>query len=227
MSVVNMASESTIAAIVEAMLPRFSDSKLGLHMEIDMDFADHGYGADGSTRERKSKNVRRSIHFLFVRPSNYTKVLVWETPQDAVGLNRSPVYEQKEWFLASDHDSCWRDAVGSKLTDIYFDCHKKFEGRKIGDKPLRPIDLYQFVSFWGEPKYVQLDVFEQKDKQAERFSDEGRVWQVKFHTITFADLESVKSPDTKWMSNSGLLVKGSENHQRYLQSSARNKVKSS
>jgi len=36
MSLVNMNAEFVISSIVESMLPRFSDEKLGLHMEIDL-----------------------------------------------------------------------------------------------------------------------------------------------------------------------------------------------
>lgn len=213
MSLVNMNAESAISSIVESMLPRFSDEKLGLHMEIDLRFADHGYGVDGNTRERKPKDVRRFVNFLFVRSSNYTKFFALEAEE---GFADSPVYKQSEWFMESDHDSCWQDAVGSKLNKIHFECHKKFEGRKIGDRPLHPCDLYQWVSFFGHPQYVQLDVFEQKVKGADRFSKEGRVWNVKFHSISFGDLEMVKSPNEIRLATLGLLIKGSEKYVRYL-----------
>jgi hypothetical protein len=218
MSIVRLEAESVIYHIVEGMLPRFSDSKLGLMINVDMQIADHGYGADGNTRERKELNVRMAVHFLFRRSSNYTKVLSWQPKKDAKGLDMFPVYakEPLDWHLMSDHDSCWRDAVGSHLTDMYFAACGKFEDRKISGKPLRPVDLFQFVTFWSDPKYVRLDVFEQKNKAAERFSDEGRAWLVRFHELTFAALEAVESPNAQHMCNSGLLVKGSEDHQQYL-----------
>lgn len=211
MSLTDMNAESAIAAIVEAMLPRFSDSQLGLHMSLDLHFADHGYDADGNTQERKPKGIRRLIGFLFVRPSNYTKVFIFDH-NDETGF---PSHKPSEWFMGCDHDSCWRDAVGSRLMDVSFQCSDQFKGRKIGEKPLRPIDLYRLVTFWESPGYVRFDTFEQKNKDAGRFSNEGRNWLINFHEISFAELEMLKSPDTKKLAHSGLLVKGSERHTQY------------
>lgn len=223
MGIVTLDSESVISHIVEGMLPRFSDEKLGLLIEIDMDIHDHGYGADGSTKERKEKGFRHSFCFLFHRPSNYTKTLFWEPKKDARGVDCTPFYsrEVQEWYLECDHDSCWRDAIGSKMTDIYFRGCDGFKGRMKTGQPLRPIDLYQFHTFWRDPTYVQLETFEQKDKSAEHFSKESRTYIVKMNPITMAKLEMIESPDTKQIANSGLLIKGSENHQRYVNAVAR------
>jgi len=221
MSIVTLDAESTIYHIVESMLPRCSDSKLALLMGINMHIADHGYGIDGNTRERKSKDSRSLFYFLFQRPSNYTKVFIW-IPDDCEvteGWDCNPQYSTNtSWELLSDHDSCWRDGFASKMTDIYFRASKKFDGRKLGDRPLRPCDLYQFITFWQEPSYMQLDVFEQKDKRAERFTTEGREWSIQLHSTSFAKLEMIESPDTKQMGSSGLLIKGSEDHLRYCKS---------
>ena len=216
MSIVNLNSEPVMAAIVEAMLPRFSDSKLGLVMTIDMHMADHGFGADGNTRERRELNVRRSLSFLFHRRSNYTKVFYWMPKPGAKGLDVFPRYSKEplEWYMLSDHDSCWRDAMGSKMTDVYFGMSKAFDGRKKSGVEIRPCDLYQYNSFWSDPFYVLFDVFEQKDKKAERHSEESRVWNIHYTATDFSALEMIKSPDTTKISDTGLLVKGSEDHQR-------------
>ena len=67
MGVVTLDAESTIRGIVEAMLPRFSDDRLGLLIGLNMSMDDYGYGSDGNTRERKPMSAHRHIHFLFQR----------------------------------------------------------------------------------------------------------------------------------------------------------------
>lgn len=215
-SIVNLSSELTIYHIVEAMLPRFSDSRLGLRIVVDMGLNDWGFADDGNTREREAMSQRRLVEFLFVRSSNYTKVFVWEPPKKAVGLELSAAYGEKEWVLESDHDSCWRDAVGSRLTDIYFQMSNKFKGRKMSGKPMRPCDLSEFNSFWHTPGYVEIEKCERVNPKADRFSTEGRPHTIKFRQIGFSDLEAIRSPDAKHMSDSGLLIRGSDEHKHYL-----------
>lgn len=217
MSIVNLNSEAILSSIVESMLPRFSDNKLGLTMTLDMGMHDFGYGSDGNTRERRELSVRRSLSFLFHRPSNYTKVFYWEPEPGSKGLKILPGYakEPLDWYMLSDHDSCWRDAIGSKVTDVYFQMAGAFKGRKRTGVELRPCDISQHNSFWSNPSYVLLDVFEQKDKKAERYSKESRVWNIHYAGTDFSELQAFKSPDTSKMASSGLLVKGSEDFNRY------------
>ena len=207
MSVVKLDANFAIASIVESMLPRFSDSKLGLLIGIDMSISDYGYDVSGNKKVRPEKNIRPLMYFLFVRPSNYTKVFFWEPKKNAKGLDCTPFYSSlaNEWFLEGDHDSCWRDAFDSKMTKIYFESCDKF-------KDMRPVDLSQFINFTRDPTYMYLDIYEQKDKGEDRFSEKGRVWLIKTHQIDFSDLESIKNPDKHI---SGLLIKGSEDHSRY------------
>lgn len=220
MSIVQLESESVISRVVESMLPRFSDSKLGLLIGIDMHLWDSGYGADGNTLERKEKNVRPFLYFLFVRPSNYTKVFFWQPKKDLKGLDCYPYYNNliQDWNLECDHDSCWRDSFGSKMTDIYFACCEKFEGRKRTGKELRPCDLSTFITFTNDPMYVHLEVYEQINKTAERSSKESRAWKIKMQQTSLSKLEVIESPDSKWMATSGLLIKGSDDHKRYMES---------
>ncbi len=224
MSIVELSSEPVLSSFVECMLPRFSDNKLGLVMTLDMHMADHGYGADGNTRERRELSVRRSLSFLFQRPSNYTKVFYWEPAPGSKGHAFFPHgKEPLEWYMLSDHDSCWRDAIGSKMTDVYFQMSEVFKGRKRSGVEIRPCDLYQHNAFWSDPSYILLDVFEQKDKKAERYSKESRVWSIQYTGTDFSALEMIKSPDTTKISDTGLLVKGSDDHQ--LRTLVVNKIK--
>lgn len=220
----DLSARHVIPTVVEAMLPRFSDHKLGLQMTIQLHVADHGYGKDGNTRERRALEKNRMVHFIFVRPSNYTKVFVW-LPDDkptTVGLDLWPDGRELEWNLESDHDSCWRDGADRVLTKEYQDMLKPFEGRKISGVPMNPYrDTSQFHCFDREPRYVMLTKFERVHPQKDRFSDEGRIYRIQYETITFAKLTQVASPDTKQMIDSGIFIVGSEDHRQYVDSAQR------
>jgi hypothetical protein len=107
MGVVNVNAEMMIASVIETMLPRFSDEKIGVVMGLDVGLSDYGYGYDGNKLERKELSVRRYPSFLFVRPSNYTQVYYYLPDAKAVGLDLIPVWSRKEfvWTLICDHDS--------------------------------------------------------------------------------------------------------------------------
>jgi hypothetical protein len=193
MGVVNVNAEMMIASVIETMLPRFSDERLGVGMSLDMDLSDYGFDHSGSKRERKQLSVRRFPSFLFIRPSNYTQVYYCLPSPDAVGLDLSPLWSRKElvWTLVCDHDSCWRDAVGSELSKIYFAMSKKFDGRKIGDKDIRPCDLSQniFPSF-SSPAYVRIEKCEFVNPKAARYSDESRLHRISIVGIDFSKIVS-------------------------------------
>jgi hypothetical protein len=85
--------ESALREIVEVVLPRWSDSHLGLQLSLD---ASYSYFGD---KHRKAE-FRREIRFLFQRPMNYTKVFVQV-------MGRDDDRYSKLWKLTCDHDSCW------------------------------------------------------------------------------------------------------------------------
>ena len=89
-----IAIDHVIAQTVEAMLPRFSGSEIGLLFTINANYADY----------EKNKHVRNTIYLLFIRSANYTKVLshVIRT-RDFLQLGK-----ETEFTKESDHDSCWR-----------------------------------------------------------------------------------------------------------------------
>jgi hypothetical protein len=217
MGIVNLDAENVIYEIVEAMLPRFSDRKLGLLIGVDFNITDMGYAPDGNTRERKEKSVRERYYFLFVRPSNYTKVFLWKPKDTKNRFANSPRWNgEGNWELLSDHDSCWREGFSSELTDFYFRATDEFNGRIKGGKPMTNNDLFRLIALDSQPEYMFLDVFEQRDKMADRFSTEGRVWNITIKPLTFAKLEMPESPDKKQLGQHGLLVKGSEDHKQYI-----------
>ena len=191
MSIVEMNAEMAIANVVEAMLPRFSSHDLGLLTGVDMGLTDFGFGADGNTEEREGLSVRRYPWFLFVRPNNYTKVYYWLPPKDCKGLDFNPLYKPGDvWTEIADHDSCWRDAIGSALTKLYFASTDLFKGRKISGKDLRPIDLSQHIYMQhSTPCYVKISQKEQVNANAKRYSEESRATRITITRVGFKDIK--------------------------------------
>lgn len=213
-------AEFTIASIVEAMLPRFSDRKLGLLIPIQLNADDHGYGKDGNTRERKALGIRKIVWFLFVRPSNYTKVYVWTAPKGSIGVEYDPRYNKNVvWKLECDHDSCWRDAIGSALRDVHYPMMERFKGRKISGVEMNPYrDVHQFNLIDQDPRYVEIITLERLNKSADQHSKEGRDTFIKFQDVEFHQLTQIKTPDKAFMGSTGILLKDSECHKRYMES---------
>ena len=120
-----------VNAIVEAMLPRFSNEHKFLYVPVHADVT--CYSADGGEED---VTVYRDIHFLFNRPHNYTKVFIaitgydYRLPEDAEKFARRSWVKltnetqhvdmnQLAWYMTSDHDSCWRtDGVDSPMFAI-------------------------------------------------------------------------------------------------------------
>lgn len=201
MGVVSLDAEMTIAAMVEAMLPRFSDEDLGILFGVDVGLDDYGYDESGNKREREPFGVRKYPWYLFCRPSNYTKVFFWMPDDDAKGLGLNPLYcEELVWREIADHDSCWRDGVGSSLTKLYFGLSELFNGRKIGGRDIRPCDLSQhFYPNYSTPCYVRFIKKESVHPEAKPYSDASREKRI---AIRRAELKDIRSDD-----NSRLFLK--------------------
>jgi len=191
MGVVHINAEMMIASVVESMLPRFSDEKLGVVMGLDMGLSDYGYGEDGNTYEREELSIRRFPSFLFIRPCNYTQVYYYLPSPDAVGLELNPVWVRKElvWTLICDHDSCWRDAVDHEISSVYFNMSDRFNGRKMGNKSLRPCDLSQNIfPMSPSPVYVRIEKREPVNPKAARYSDESRPHKISIVGTDFSQI---------------------------------------
>lgn len=137
-----MDCESTIAAIVEAMLPRFSNENIGLHMKLEFRF----------NNNYKYLINHLCLCLLFIRPSNYTKVFS-RMPTEIESLN--PIHN--EMILQSDHDSCWRlDGLRQIFQITSEGCSQM--------NPYKPF-MYSnpsisFSLFNGNPSYYQIEPFE-------------------------------------------------------------------
>jgi len=103
-----MHAENAICTIVEAMLPRGTNERLGLYLTLNIDAIDYSDTID-------QKIARKGLEFIFVRPSNYTQVYV---------------KEHAKWELHSDHYSCWRSDGLRKIFTCVSDVCKKIAPNK-------------------------------------------------------------------------------------------------
>jgi hypothetical protein len=189
MSVVSI-SDTVISNVVEAMLPRFSAENLGVLVGVDMNLSDYGFGEDGNTQEREPLHLRKYLWFLFVRPNNYTKVYHWMPSEGAKGLDIGPIHKTVVWTEIADHDSCWREAAGDKMTKMSFDMFDKFRGRKVSGKDVTLADLSGRVYVThSTPCYVKLDHTEDVYPEAERYSKESREKRVMMHRVEFKNIK--------------------------------------
>lgn len=142
---------------VEAMLPRFSDRNLVLTMKIDADWEDHGYGHDGNTKIRTPSQFRKTIFLVFHRPSNYTKVLMVEIPQDRDSNNplwHLPCSGEFQMKQLSDHDSCWRSDGMRWVFQTFVDAWTFFEDKGVEGRDIDP--MFHYSIFNGGPQYWLL-----------------------------------------------------------------------
>ena len=166
--------EGSIVTLVDYAMGRFTDDNLMFHVVVDarMDF----YGSD-DTPEEDERHVSADIHFLFHRPSNYTKVFAavegceyqdisapgskfpkwaWmrlDEEQRILG-GQPQMLNELRWRMFSNHDSCWRsDGVGSVLHGIQQQMWLQME-----DVERDRVHQHHSFSIFAKPKFVQADV---------------------------------------------------------------------
>lgn len=128
---------SVIADVVEGMLPRFS-GKLALRMIFDLRVNRYA-----TVEDDEDEYQSQLIELTFHRPSNYTKVYV-RTGADRLAF-------PNEWIKRSDHDSCWRGAVGAVAREESGKLFKKLRIDKGADESM------DFSMFDGKPAYVTIE----------------------------------------------------------------------
>lgn len=121
--------DHAIATLVEHSVPRGSPQ--GLYVRVRIGFTNYAAKfVKGKTVPRQEDDVEEpaevytTAHFLFSRPSNYTKVWCY------IGDVPYPTLDQ--WKMTSYHDSCWRSDGFSKLNQ---------EGFNLRDAMLLPDQL--------------------------------------------------------------------------------------
>jgi hypothetical protein len=129
----------------------------------------------------------------------------------AKGLDISPKYQEYVWDLKCDHDSCWSDF--DYLKKLEYDAHKKLRTR--AKEKYCHVHVYSSFGPCGDPSYVELTTFERVHPQADRFSTEGRLHRIAFKKIHRSKVVCFQSPDTRYVSDSGLLIEGSEDYHNY------------
>ena len=216
MSIVNIDAENVLSAIVEAMLPRFSDRKLGLLLGVDMSYNDYGYDTTGAIQERDELAFREQVNFLIYRPCNYTQVYLHLKPK--TNKYTSPLNKDcKTWVRLADHDSCWREAFG-ELKNVHYKAWELFKNRTISGKALRPIDLSSFIRIDHQPQYVRINSIDKVYPEAERWTKEERFTTLDIKEIGMDELVQIKYKAKSiapwgWRDCcSGLCIKGSEDH---------------
>jgi hypothetical protein len=164
-------AESTIANFVESMLPTFSDKKLGLHMIVKFSFNDYGKENEFGI-VRKAWHKTYAVELLFIRSSNYTRV-----------LGRFNDYSNKEFRNMkrgnnevilkqySDHDSCWRTDGFSEFFQCFLKAVESYEnemGLKFSNKNISQFNTFDMC---GKPTYVEIENCECLDKNNRWTSD--------------------------------------------------------
>lgn len=130
-------ADHVICTLVDAMLHRSSPANKGMLISLDCEISDCGKGI-------KHKSIRRLIHFVFHRPSNYTKVFF------GVGNHWEEI---KNWKLTSNHDSCWRsDGVSAPLSNFYFTMCEEVNSKKA------PMKLESCVYFGLSQSFKFLEI---------------------------------------------------------------------
>jgi hypothetical protein len=135
-----------IPDIVEAMLPTFSSRNIGLIMTVERSFSH--YSPD--------YNVNKKATFLFMRPSNYTKVFACS---EDVNMYQLPDTTLRMQFY-SDHDSCW-STEGTNLLNLQ---NSEIIGEIAeidGIHCYNDLHIYEsFSVFDGNPQYIEVkDIF--------------------------------------------------------------------
>lgn len=142
--------ERMLIGMIESMLPGSTDGKLALFMILNVN---HHYGG---------KNIHKEFPIIIHRPSNYTKVLLYEKQNFTW---RKLISSKGLYFTKmSDHDSCWRSDGFRFFSQNYFSAAKE-----LGSD--RPADVevdYSFCVFDGDPRYLLL-----KDLRAKRDKETG------------------------------------------------------
>lgn len=124
--VATLAAENTVSTLVRAMLPEFGS--LPHYLEDSSRYLDWDPKTTPTkalyvsvhlrlstySEEGEEDGESRMVHFVFERPSNYTKVFT--VVDDAWSIPKPEAFVMK-----SDHDSCWRSDGLRDLSTVYLE----------------------------------------------------------------------------------------------------------
>jgi len=151
MSVCNVSAESSIATVVEAMLPRGGSAPdnepwragevptKALYIKLKLSLSH--YDDDGDEDHESA-----FIHLIFCRPTNYTKVF-------ACVNNEWAMPGPDQWTMKSDHDSGWRSDGMRDISKTYLRC--LHELRKTIGRDKGKLNISEFNTIDGI-EWVQI-----------------------------------------------------------------------
>lgn len=124
--------EMSLESIMSAAFEQFARGQ-GLTMAFSFDVSASSYGHS----ERYHR--RMSIHFLLYGISKSGSVRTFFASNDRCFAKARNI-SCEDWENISNHDSCWKDAIRSKISEVYFRmCQEVNEEReKDGLEKLAP-----------------------------------------------------------------------------------------
>ncbi len=118
----------TITSIKDCLLPPMPyrpENAEGLMITATVSMDWYGYEKDGNTKSRyKERHARREIAFVFTAN---TTVCAFTT-DNLFDLKYQQDFDFGQFEHLSDHDSCWRDAVGSYLSKLSWAMYEEVYG---------------------------------------------------------------------------------------------------
>ena len=135
-----LSAEASLATFVGAMLPRFSPKGRALYIHVKCSL-------DCYPDEKDDDGEHWSLHLIFERPSNYTKV--WVSLEDQWHIPRPDTF-----VMRSDHDSCWRTDGFRDLFQEYLSHRDALEERQPGERQcaFHIVNKVHFVEVEYEPR---------------------------------------------------------------------------
>lgn len=134
-----------------------------------------------SYTETHRLNRRMSIHFLLYGVSKSGSVRTFFAADDNCFATARNI-PCENWENISNHDSCWRDAIRSKVTETYFNMCRgvNADREKIGLESIAPKDIHTLARV---PMFERLfeileDVEYERDYEAEEHFI-GTRWKIR------------------------------------------------
>ena len=109
------------------------DRSVALHLVLEVTADNHGYEHDGNTHhEEWERHFGKEMHFLMTGNHNvFLAVVDWK-------WNYLKDISNSAWKNISNHDSVWRDAIQSSITELMFEawdhCFKHMPEEHLREK---------------------------------------------------------------------------------------------
>jgi len=149
---VKIDADDVVQTLVGALLPRFTEAPKGLYMRVRCGLTNDKASVEEDGRLSVRDNSQKAawvdpaetgfyVHFVFLRPDNYTEVYVSVTDRF------SPPEDLSEWKLRSHHDSCWRTDGLQPITEAFFAYAEKILMEDQAPNSLRQHSIVEGLQF--------------------------------------------------------------------------------